>query len=590
VRTAQTVNNAGETLVDCAYTYNSQGNVATEKTSRITGGLTTTDTSSYSYDAYDHLGDSYHRRDDGTTVHTHYEITVAGDVGGVTETTTHPDGQVSTNLTSFQINELGHATQITKNGANATQEFDTSTGDVKRDHRGYEYEYTPSGLVRSAKTPHGLTQYTNWIDGTRATATATTPDGRRTTTRYHYSHAGEVINDTHTDGTADVTANYLITPTGRHHRQLTGDHDPNADEGYYLHDSLGSITAMTNAQGERPVEYEFSDYGNPTTHRTNAEPTGLAATNPFLYTGALTDRNTGNAHMDIRDYDSRQGRFLRKDPAPQFKKFAYTDSNPKNYIDPTGRTSEQPTLTATLAGTSGLTSMSESDSAHAFLAAFTTLGFVASVAALWLGTAGSKVSGIANGRRLSGDAAKKTLVKGKDGDDAIVSLTGIERESFINSIEQMFKRPGSDQDGVPYLFTYDRAGELTIGNLNTKETGLMKFEIVGGQRVETSKDTAINLNYMYHHFLAWIVGLEPQQARTQKAVAGYIVGLEADTKKVVYSQLGGLDYGGNWQAHGGVAGQAFREFHRKMGLEYEVIPYEPGQNAVEMRKAFKQMH
>jgi RHS repeat-associated protein len=347
----QTVCNKGDNQPTCgdsddiieygAYTYDSHGNLTTNTTTRTIENTTTTQTTTYEYDAYNHLTASHRREADNTLIDTVYEVNVAGDVTHTSTTTTPPSGQPATTTTGYTINALGHATTVTKDTIPVTQYF--TDGNLTRDYRGNDYTYTVDDRTKTVTTLEGTTiEYEYYVDGTRATETTHTPE-TTTTTRFYYTPTGTVANDIHTKaGTTDkISASYLLTPTGRHTRYLTGNTDPAAltDTGYYLHNPHGDITALTNQTGRITVAYTYSDYGIHTTTRTQPVSTLPGRINRFLYTGAYINSGTGNYYLNARDVDLTQHRFTTRDDAPLLNTFGYV-ANPLTFHDPTGNFAE----------------------------------------------------------------------------------------------------------------------------------------------------------------------------------------------------------------------------------------------------------
>ncbi|MDX9823069.1 MAG: RHS repeat-associated core domain-containing protein, partial [Syntrophales bacterium] len=118
-------------------------------------------------------------------------------------------------------------------------------------------------------------------------------------------------------------------------------HGPNIDEplavekdnqAYYYHaDGLGSVIALSDAQGSIVQQYDYDSFGNMTT-------TG-GITQPFAFTSREFDPETGMYFYRARYYDPKVGRFVTKDPIG-FKGginvFAYVQNNPVNKLDPSG--------------------------------------------------------------------------------------------------------------------------------------------------------------------------------------------------------------------------------------------------------------
>ncbi|MHB8173922.1 MAG: RHS repeat domain-containing protein [Nitrospirota bacterium] len=76
---------------------------------------------------------------------------------------------------------------------------------------------------------------------------------------------------------------------------------------YYHKDALGSITALTDVNGQTAQTYAYDSFGNIASQTGNIE-------NPFTYTGREYDQETGLYYYRARYYDSRAGRFINEDP------------------------------------------------------------------------------------------------------------------------------------------------------------------------------------------------------------------------------------------------------------------------------------
>jgi RHS repeat-associated protein len=102
---------------------------------------------------------------------------------------------------------------------------------------------------------------------------------------------------------------------------------------YYYHaDGLGSITALSDAQGNIVQRYEYDAFGN-------FQVTGNI-TQPYTYTGREFDPETGLYYYRARYYDPKAGRFLQRDPigfaGGDVDLYAYVQNNPVNWMDPWG--------------------------------------------------------------------------------------------------------------------------------------------------------------------------------------------------------------------------------------------------------------
>ncbi|MDP2940513.1 MAG: RHS repeat-associated core domain-containing protein [Candidatus Omnitrophota bacterium] len=105
----------------------------------------------------------------------------------------------------------------------------------------------------------------------------------------------------------------------------------NAGTYYYHYDGLGSVTDITNQQGEVVESYRYDVYGLP----NQTSQIG----NRFYFTGRELDEESGLYYFRERYYSSIIGRFLQRDPLgtlPDINVYRYVLNNPVNYIDPYG--------------------------------------------------------------------------------------------------------------------------------------------------------------------------------------------------------------------------------------------------------------
>jgi RHS repeat-associated protein len=108
---------------------------------------------------------------------------------------------------------------------------------------------------------------------------------------------------------------------------------------YYHTDAIGSVVALTDATGAVTDRYAYTPYGVP------AGSEG-ATPNPFRYVGGLgcMEDADGLVFMRARMYSPSKGRFLTKDAVEivtrgngaGFHSYAYAESNPKRFTDPSG--------------------------------------------------------------------------------------------------------------------------------------------------------------------------------------------------------------------------------------------------------------
>ena len=104
----------------------------------------------------------------------------------------------------------------------------------------------------------------------------------------------------------------------------------------YIHtDALGSIVAITDANGQVIERREYEPYG------AQLQPDLQDGTG---YTGHVQDASTGMVYMQQRYYDPQIGRFLSIDPVvanpeggDNFNRYWYANNSPYNFTDHDGR-------------------------------------------------------------------------------------------------------------------------------------------------------------------------------------------------------------------------------------------------------------
>jgi RHS repeat-associated protein len=102
---------------------------------------------------------------------------------------------------------------------------------------------------------------------------------------------------------------------------------------YYLFDGLGSVVAVTNANGGVTNSYTYDPYG--VTTETKALLTNVF--NPWRYAGQYQDVSTGLYKMGARYYQPELGRWTQRDPSGlDANAYAYVGGNPVNFTDPSG--------------------------------------------------------------------------------------------------------------------------------------------------------------------------------------------------------------------------------------------------------------
>ncbi|MDE2179886.1 MAG: hypothetical protein KGJ40_03440 [candidate division NC10 bacterium] len=106
---------------------------------------------------------------------------------------------------------------------------------------------------------------------------------------------------------------------------------------YYYHaDRLGSITHLTDEQGQVVATYDYDPFGKMRKQHGSIH-------NPFTFTGREWDASTGLYYYRARYYDAGLGRFLSPDPVSvrfrdplTLNPYLYARNNPVRLVDPLG--------------------------------------------------------------------------------------------------------------------------------------------------------------------------------------------------------------------------------------------------------------
>ncbi|PWL39603.1 hypothetical protein DKG77_01860 [Flagellimonas aquimarina] len=163
----------------------------------------------------------------------------------------------------------------------------------------------------------------------------------------HYSAIipAEIVQDTQAGTSKIVTyvGGDAYTAPVVHIKQEGGG---NLDEYHYLHrDYLGSILAITDADGDVKEERQFGAWGSvdqflDSGAGTTFDHTALLGRG---YTGHEHFFEVGLIHMNGRMYDAQLGRFLSPDNYIQepfntqsYNRYGYAFNNPLSYVDPSG--------------------------------------------------------------------------------------------------------------------------------------------------------------------------------------------------------------------------------------------------------------
>lgn len=203
--------------------------------------------------------------------------------------------------------------------------------------------------VEIRQTDHGRASFEYGPMMNRSTAYYGGEDEARADRRYrkHYSAIipAEIVEDRDSNTTKIITyvgGDAYTAPIAHIKRTGTG----GVDEYHYLHrDYLGSILAITDADGDLKEQRQFGAWG--TVDKFLDSGAGTVFGHDSLlgrgYTGHEHFFEVGLIHMNGRMYDAQLGRFLSPDNHIQepfnpqnFNRYSYALNNPLMYVDPSG--------------------------------------------------------------------------------------------------------------------------------------------------------------------------------------------------------------------------------------------------------------
>ena len=101
--------------------------------------------------------------------------------------------------------------------------------------------------------------------------------------------------------------------------------------GWYLYNSHGDVTALTDSSGNIVRNYDYNAFG---VQKTNIDAVDQ---NPYRYCGEYYDTESGYTYLRARYYDADTGRFVSEDSANDGNNwYVYCGNDPVNMADPTG--------------------------------------------------------------------------------------------------------------------------------------------------------------------------------------------------------------------------------------------------------------
>ncbi len=199
------------------------------------------------------------------------------------------------------------------------------------------YDHDQNGNLTGSSTQMALTY--NLADQT----TSIVPAGGGTAVPFTYAGQGQK------ERTKKANIDYQNTALGLSSEQCgtRSDRFVRDDEGklvmvrcegrfYYLKDHLGSIVALTDANGNESRRHTYRDPFGEDVHST------AGTYNPWRFAGEYYDSETGLYKIGARYYAPTLGRWTQRDPINQMadpreaNQYAYVGGDPVNLTDPTG--------------------------------------------------------------------------------------------------------------------------------------------------------------------------------------------------------------------------------------------------------------
>jgi RHS repeat-associated protein len=227
---------------------------------------------------------------------------------------------------------------ITATGINEDYDYDVNgrMDLIARDGQTLDLDHDVYDRLTAAKNLTSGTT-TNYIyDGAGRRVKATSAGNERYFLVTPASGSGLDSTDLMFDQGGNITANYVYAGGYSPFMKL----DANGNPVYYLTDGMGSVIGMANQSGQSVAKFNYDSFGN---IRSQSGSLADTAGGDFRFQGQWLESATGIYHFRARDYDSKTGTFLSRDPVdpdsqqPEaMNPYQAMYNNPYVYSDPTG--------------------------------------------------------------------------------------------------------------------------------------------------------------------------------------------------------------------------------------------------------------
>jgi RHS repeat-associated protein len=222
----------------------------------------------------------------------------------------------------YTVNNTNAYTQIANNGSIHNYTYDLNGNNTSDGNSTYQYDYD-NRLI----SINGLINYKYDALGRRI---QTMQAGK---TISHYYSANRVVEET----IMDVISTKKDYVYGAWIDDLIG-YEYDNNKVYVANDGQGSVLAVFRNNETEYYEYKAFGIANLFDKNYQPIPTSLFS-NDVLFSGRTVTMPGNIYHLRNRDMDSRNGRFLQKDPLGYldgYNDYAYVNNRPSFFIDPFG--------------------------------------------------------------------------------------------------------------------------------------------------------------------------------------------------------------------------------------------------------------
>ena len=142
--------------------------------------------------------------------------------------------------------------------------------------------------------------------------------------------------DLMSDGDGNLISNFVYAGGATPFMRL----DENGNPIYYLMDGMGTVIGLADGEGQEVADLRYDSFGN---LRSGDGRMEAAMGGDFRFQGQWLESESGLYYFRARDYDSKTGLFLSRDPVDiietepeSFNPYQFVYNNPHVFSDPTG--------------------------------------------------------------------------------------------------------------------------------------------------------------------------------------------------------------------------------------------------------------